>query len=68
MKRLDSSKRFGIIGIVLIVTAYILWAFVLPELNMDRKDTTVDRVTDRPVQTQQNPSLPTGESAMPARP
>ena len=65
MKNGDSVKNYGIIGAILIITAYAIWAFVLPALSTQPDKKTIDTVTQEPLQKQSNPSKPTGESAMP---
>lgn len=68
MRNGDSVKTYGLIGAILIITAYVLWAFVLPALSKQPDQKTIDTVTQEPLQKQENPTNPTGESAMPSKP
>jgi hypothetical protein len=64
----DSAKTFGLIGLILILTAYIVWGFIMPALRNSSSQQSIDKATQTPVQRHENPALPTGESAMPSRP
>ena len=65
MKNGDSAKNYGLIGAVLIITAFVLWAFVLPALSTEPEKKNIDTIVDTPVQRQETPTVPVTDSPIP---
>jgi hypothetical protein len=65
MKHQDSAKTVGIIGIILIITAFLMWGLVLPALKSSADQDVIDKATNGPGIRQQSPDTPTGEPPMP---
>ena len=68
MKQNHPTRTFGLIGLILIITAFVLWGFVVPAMqkSFESDNQTIDKAVEPPSQRQENPHLPTGESAMPS--
>jgi hypothetical protein len=67
MNRRDSHKRFGLIGLVMIIIAYIAWAFVLPNFS-GQDEPLPDGLTGQSERRQAPPTLPASEPPRPTPP
>jgi hypothetical protein len=68
LKNRDSTKVYGLIGVILIIVAYILWAFVFPALSKHSDQENIDKVIDTPINRQENSGTPITDSPIPAHP
>jgi|GEM_PF-2899308 len=68
MKRKDSTKTYGIIGLILIITAFVIWGFVMPALNKSLDDDMLNTVIEQPTRSEQNNKVPVTDAPIPPRP
>ena len=68
MKRKNSARTYGLIGIILIITAFVIWGLVMPALDKSLDDDTLNNVIQTPTRSEQNNKLPVSDPQIPPRP